>query len=109
MKKCPVHNCPAKTGCKAAVLVASILGAIAAASVVLLGVLWSKRKEHPVSTGLVLGGGLSNLLERLRQGKVYDYVQFPKAPGRWSRYVYNLADFAIMLGGVGLALKKKKR
>ncbi|MDD5907096.1 MAG: hypothetical protein PUD76_01910 [Clostridia bacterium] len=39
MKKCPVHNCPAKTGCKAAVLVASILGAIAAASVVLLFVL----------------------------------------------------------------------
>ena len=82
---------------------------VAAASTVLLGVLWAKRKEHPVSTGLVLGGGLSNLLERLRQGKVYDYVQFPKAPGRWSRYVYNLADFAIMLGGVGLALKKKKR
>ena len=82
---------------------------VAAASAALLGVLWTKRKEHPVSTGLVLGGGLSNLLERLRQGKVYDYVQFPKAPGRWSRYVYNLADFAIMLGGVGLALKKKKR
>ena len=39
MKKCPVHNCPAKTGCKAAVLVASILGAIAAVSVVLLFVL----------------------------------------------------------------------
>ena len=39
MKKCPVHNCPAKTGCKAAVLAASILAAIAAASVVLLFVL----------------------------------------------------------------------
>ena len=39
MKKCPVHNCPAKTGCKAAGRVASILGAIAAASVVLLFVL----------------------------------------------------------------------
>ena len=81
---------------------------VAAASVVLLGVLWSKRKEHPVSTGLVLGGGLSNLLERLRQGKVYDYVQFPKAPGRWSRYVYNLADFAIILGGIGSMFRKKR-
>ena len=79
---------------------------VTAASVVLLGVLWTKRKEHPVSTGLVLGGGLSNLLERLRQGKVYDYVQFPKAPGRWSRYVFNLADFAIILGGVGLMSRK---
>ena len=81
---------------------------VAAVSAALLGVLWAKRKEHPVSTGLVLGGGLSNLLERLRQGKVYDYVQFPKAPGRWSRYVYNLADFAIVLGGIGLMSRKKR-
>lgn len=81
---------------------------VAAVSAALLGVLWAKRKEHPVSTGLVLGGGLSNLLERLRQGKVYDYVQFPKAPGRWKRYVFNLADFAIFLGGVGLIFRKKR-
>lgn len=81
---------------------------VTAASAVLLGVLWARRKEHPVSTGLVLGGGLSNLLERLRQGKVYDYVQFPKAPGRWSRYVYNLADFAIILGGIGFMFRKKR-
>ena len=81
---------------------------VTAVSAALLGVLWARRKEHPVSTGLVLGGGLSNLLERLRQGKVYDYVQFPKAPGRWSRYVYNLADFAIILGGVGLMSRKKR-
>ena len=81
---------------------------VTAASAVLLGVLWAKRKEHPVSTGLVIGGGLSNLLERLRQGKVYDYVRFPKAPGRWSRYVYNLADFAIILGGIGFMFRKKR-
>lgn len=81
---------------------------VTAVSAVLLGVLWARRKEHPVSTGLVLGGGLSNLLERLRQGKVYDYVQFPKAPGRWSRYVYNLADFAIILGGIGFMFRKKR-
>ena len=81
---------------------------VAAASAVLLGGLWTKRKEHPVSTGLVLGGGLSNLLERLRQGKVYDYVQFPKVPGRWNRYVYNLADFAIILGSVGFIFRKKR-
>ena len=81
---------------------------VTAVSAVLLGVLWGRRKEHPVSTGLVLGGGLSNLLERLRQGKVYDYVQFPKVPGRWNRYVYNLADFAIILGSVGFIFRKKR-
>ena len=82
--------------------------ALIAASVSLMALLWAKRKEHPVSTGLVLGGGLSNLMERLLHGKVYDYLQFPKAPGRLKRYVYNLADFAILLGGIGLLLRKKK-
>ena len=74
----------------------------------LLTLLWTRRREHPVSTGLVLGGGLSNLLERLRQGKVYDYVQFPKAPGKLKQYVFNLADFSILLGGIGLLCRKKK-
>jgi lipoprotein signal peptidase len=82
--------------------------AVTAASMVLLAGLWQKRKQHPVSTGLLLGGGLSNLRERLKQGKVYDYVQFPKAPGKLKNYVFNAADFAIILGSVGLVLRKRK-
>lgn len=82
--------------------------ALIAVSASLLTLLWTRRKEHPVSIGLVLGGGLSNLMERLLHGKVYDYVQFPKAPGKLKRYVYNLADFAILLGGIGLLFRKKK-
>ena len=70
--------------------------------------LLTQRKEHPVAVGLILGGGLSNLQERWSQGKVYDYVRFPKAPGRWKRYVYNLADFAIFLGGIALLRRKRK-
>lgn len=82
--------------------------AVIGASIALLGMLWARRKEHPISTGLVLGGGISNLLERLKQGKVYDYVQFPKAQGCLKRYVFNLADFAILLGGIGLMFRKKR-
>ena len=62
-----------------------------------------------MGVGLILGGGISNLLERLRQGKVYDYIQFPKAPGRIKQYIFNLADFAILLGGLCLSARKKKR
>lgn len=81
--------------------------AVIAVSAAFLTVLWTRRKEHPVSIGLVLGGGLSNLLERICHGKVYDYIQFPKAPGRIKQYVYNLADFAVFLGGIGLLFHKK--
>ena len=72
-----------------------------------LGTFWMERKRNPLGAGLVLGGGLSNLTERLRHGKVYDYVRFPKAPEPVNRYVYNLADFAIAVGGVLWLCKKK--
>ena len=83
--------------------------AVVAASFAALGALWTQRKRSPVGVGLILGGGLSNLLERLRAGKVYDYVQFPKAPGRIKQYIFNLADFAILLGGLCLSARKKNR
>lgn len=70
-----------------------------------MGTLWMLRHKAPVAAGLILGGGLSNFAERLRQGKVYDYVQFPKAPGKLKRYVFNLADFAILTGCVVFALR----
>ena len=73
-----------------------------------LGTLWMERKRHPLGAGLVLGGGLSNLAERVRHGKVYDYLRFPKAPKPANRYVYNLADLAILTGGILWMCGKKK-
>ena len=73
-----------------------------------LGALWSQRRRRPLAVGLLLGGGLSNLSERVRHGRVYDYVQFPKAPGRLRRYVFNLADFAILGGGLLLLRRNRK-
>lgn len=83
--------------------------ALPAASLAALGMLWTQRRRSPVGVGLALGGGVSNLLERLRQRGVYDYIQFPKAPGRLKQYVFNLADLAILLGGLALALRQKRR
>lgn len=83
--------------------------ALPAVSTAALGMLWTQRRRSPVGVGLALGGGVSNLLERLRRGSVYDYLQFPQAPGRLKRYVFNLADLAILLGGLALALRRKRR
>lgn len=80
-----------------------------AASALVLGLVWARRRRYPLGAGLILGGGAANLLERLRRGRVYDYIQFPKAPGQLKRYVFNLADFAILLGGILLSLRRKKR
>ena len=82
--------------------------ALPLASAAALGLLWVTRRRSPLGVGLILGGGLSNLYERVRYGRVYDCVQFPKAPGLLRRYVFNPADFAILGGSAMLLLKAWK-
>ncbi len=49
-------------------------------------------------TGLLLGGALGNLLDRVRQGYVTDFITFPHFPS------FNVADTAITFGVVILVL-----
>ena len=76
-------------------------------SALALGALFLCRRHAPVAAGLALGGGISNFLERLKHQKVYDYVQFPKAPWKLKSYVFNLADFAVLAGVVTLLWRKR--
>ena len=73
-----------------------------------LSVLVFWRCRNSLGAGLVLGGGISNLWERLRHGKVLDYLRFPALPGRLGKVVYNLADLALFLGALLLALFPRK-
>lgn len=71
---------------------------VAALSLLSLSLVWLGRRRSPLGAGLLLGGGFSNLWERLRYGEVFDCIQFPRAPGRLKRYVLNPADFAVFAG-----------
>jgi len=51
-----------------------------------------------VGCGLVIGGGLGNLLDRLVYGKVADFFHFHGFGYDW--YVFNIADVAVTLGAV---------
>lgn len=78
------------------------------ASAAALGVLWGGRGHCPLGTGLILGGGLSNLHERGAEGWVCDYLQFPRAPRPLNRYVFNLADLCVFTGGSLCLLRGRK-
>jgi signal peptidase II len=63
--------------------------------------LWgAKRSLLAVGLGLVIGGALGNLIDRLIYGKVADFFHLYAHGYDW--YVFNLADCAITIGVVAL-------
>jgi signal peptidase II len=77
---------------------------IALIGLALLGVLLyfarhSTRRLVWLPTGLLLGGALSNILDRVRDGSVTDFIKLPLG---WPPF--NVADAAITVGVVLLAL-----
>lgn len=55
-----------------------------------------------VSLGLIVGGAVSNVIDRLRYGAVADFVLFHV--GRFEWYVFNIADACIVAGVIGLLM-----
>lgn len=49
--------------------------------------------------GFIIGGALGNIVDRIRFGYVVDFITMPYWPT-----IYNLADFFILLGGIGIAV-----
>jgi len=63
--------------------------------------LWSaRRKVLAIGLGLVIGGALGNLIDRLIYQKVADFFHFYVRGYDW--YVFNVADCAITIGVVAL-------
>ncbi len=68
--------------------------------------LWLRREKHPIeiaALGLVLGGAIGNIIDRVRFGYVVDFLHFFWA--EYSFWVFNLADAAITLGVILLLLR----
>jgi signal peptidase II len=83
-----------------------VLLALKTGAVVILWI-WLARAElrlTALSLGLIIGGALGNAIDRLAYGAVMDFVLFhittPSFKFTW--YVFNLADAAIVAGVIGL-------
>ena len=76
-----------------------VLIAIGAACVVALLAFFATHSRRPLvwlPTGLLLGGAAGNLIDRLHQGYVTDFIDLPLWPA------FNLADTAITIGVLSL-------
>lgn len=52
-------------------------------------------KVQQVLLGMITGGAMGNLVDRLRQGAVIDFIDFR---GIWP-YIFNVADIGVVVGG----------
>ena len=77
----------------------AIVSVVIAAAVVALLVYFARHAARPwiwLPTGMLLGGALGNIVDRLREGAVIDFIKLPHWPA------FNVADSAITVGVVVL-------
>ncbi len=73
----------------------TLLG-LAVASTLFIWLLYSQSKLVSIALGLMIGGALGNVLDRVRHGAVIDFLDFHLADYHWP--AFNLADVAIICG-----------
>ena len=83
-----------------------VLLGVKVVAVVLLWVWLARAHDRltALSLGLIIGGAVGNGIDRLAYGWVADFVYFHVTTANWrfSWYVFNLADAAIVAGVIGL-------
>lgn len=77
-----------------------LVGLTAVVASLVAGWMWKeKQRWDAFALGLILGGALGNILDRVRLGYVVDYADFHI--GTWRPFlIFNLADAAITIGVV---------
>jgi signal peptidase II len=84
-----------------------LVTALIALALLILLVYFARNSARPLlwlPTGMLLGGALGNVLDRIRAGSVTDFVKLPLG---WPPF--NLADAAITIGVLLLALTIERR
>jgi signal peptidase II len=81
-----------------------VLVLVALVIVVVLMIWLSKTDRLPivVGLGLVIGGAIGNVIDRLRFGAVFDYLDFHAFGFHWP--AFNVADSAITVGAILLVV-----
>lgn len=81
---------------------------ITVALIISLAVFWWVSRETPntlgrISAGLLVGGALGNVIDRIIYGAVADFLNM-SCCGFNNPFSFNIADIAVFVGAVGLVL-----
>lgn len=80
--------------------------AVTSLAIVIVLNLLSKAKDEGrlfvIALGLILGGALGNMIDRIRLGEVVDFLDFALGSYHWP--AFNVADIAITLGSLALIM-----
>ena len=93
----------------------ALVFSLVAAAIVTVLIYWLSRVESPllaVAIGLIIGGAIGNVIDRIRLGAVVDFLDFHI--GSWHWPAFNVADSAICVGVAvmlldGLLLRREAR
>lgn len=81
---------------------------IAIAVVISVGItIWAlrrRRKELAIAAGILVGGALANAFDRATHGAVIDFLNM-SCCGIVNPYSFNVADIAIFLGAIWIAIR----
>jgi signal peptidase II len=84
----------------------ALVFSLAAAAIIALLLFWLSRAASPllaVAIGLIIGGAVGNVIDRLRLGAVVDFLDFHVGTLHWP--AFNLADSAICIGVAAMLLE----
>ncbi|HBV54326.1 MAG TPA: signal peptidase II, partial [Rhodobacteraceae bacterium] len=81
---------------------------ITVALAIAVAVVWWVKNDPPglmgkLAAGLLVGGALGNVVDRLLYGAVADFINM-SCCGFSNPYAFNIADIAIFIGAFGLVL-----
>ena len=93
-----VHNHGVVFGLGGYLPASAIIALTASISVVVAFFAWRGTVRPPFAAGLIVGGALANVADRLTAGSVIDFLSFGRGP------IFNLADVFLVAGIVLLTL-----